>query len=98
MSDTFQRFVDRFSHGAPAPRALPEDLAFMEQELQAVLPESYRTFALQFGGVYTPAVLRLVEQAHLEGYDIQNILLPREAVADTRASWSGGMPTDLIVI
>ena len=48
------------------------------------------------GLVYTPETLQEIVAENIDHPDIQNINDPVEAIAGTKAYWSGGMPEDVL--
>lgn len=69
-----------------------------------VLPQSYLSFAIRIGAIYTPDLLTLMTGGESEiapegaRMDIQNFLSPKELVETTKAYWSAGMDDWLVVI
>ena len=52
----------------------------------------YKTLVSAYGNVYTPDILDAVVEQNLDLPDVQNIILPREALEDTRLYVGAGMP------
>src|SRR5512143_553791 len=98
LQSVSERFMQLFNRSENAARPTEADLVFMEAALDTVLPASYCAFITSWGEAFTPSLLTLIVNKQLDLFDVQNIPLPREAVEDTKAYWSGGMPTDLIGI
>jgi SMI1 / KNR4 family (SUKH-1) len=93
MHQVYSRFMDLFDRSHSKVRATDAEITEMENELDTMVPESYRAFVIEFGGAFTPSLLSLVTDNNIDLFDIQNIVLPRKAVVDTKAYWEAGMPT-----
>jgi hypothetical protein len=91
-------FVARFHFGEGKRTASDLKLDEMETALGTRLPAAYRTFMKRHGVVYTPDILKEIVEKNLDHPDVQDILEPREAIVNTRAYWSGGMPDNVIGI
>jgi hypothetical protein len=56
------------------------------------LPSGYKTLVSVYRDVYTPDILDAVVDQNLDLPDVQNFILPGEALEDTRLYVSAGMP------
>lgn len=89
-------FVQRFHFGNPPLPCTEVDLNVFEDMLGTTLPSSYREFMRWHGRVYTPDILDEIVERGFEHPDLQDILSPSEAIQNTKAYWSGGMPENLV--
>ena len=95
LADLISRFSAVFHHGE-IPATF--DVAVFEQvgDLEVTTPLSYRALLCSSGGLFTPTILEEIVDRQLDFPDVQNIWLLSEVARDTRDSWSGGMPQDMV--
>jgi hypothetical protein len=92
------RFVTRFHFGSPPIPAAEQLLDMIEIELNTKLPSAYREFMMRHGAIHTPLILESLAAQSIDYLDVQDFLAPQEAIDNTKAYWSGGMPEDVIGI
>ncbi len=77
-------FAVQFHAGKRLRPATEAHVTDAEAALGVVWPESYRQFALAYGAVYSPAILRLVVDHKSDFSDVQQFLTPKQSVTETR--------------
>lgn len=90
--DVIGKFVEMWNCNRALRTATQEEIQRTEAALGFALPSGYKTLAIVYGDVYTPDILDAVVEQNLDLRDVQNIILPAEALEDTRLYVSAGMP------
>jgi hypothetical protein len=93
--DSFAQKWNR--HEAPT-LAEESELLEVEAKLNANFPNSYRYFVLKYGDVYSPDILDKIVDKEFDLSNVQNFMLPGQAVIDTEAYEKAGMPTGYFAI
>jgi hypothetical protein len=94
--DIHAEFVRRFHLGKAPVIVTDEQLDQIESELNTHLPFAYRQFITRHGVVHSQCVLSEICDKNLDHPDVQDFMTANEAIDDTKAYWSAGMPDDII--
>lgn len=97
-SEIHDAFVARFHCGERGEPATDAQLDGLEAALNTKLPAAYRMFMSRHGVCYTPAILSEIADGELGHVDVQEFFEPEEAIENTEAYWSGGMPEEVVGI
>lgn len=90
--DVIREFVETWNCNRALRTATTEEILETEAAIGLTLPSGYKTLVSLYGDVYTPDILDAVVDQNLDLPNIQNFILPREALEDTRLYVSAGMP------
>ena len=92
LEDVIREFVETWNCNRALRTATTKEIRETEAAIGLTLPSGYKTLVSAYGNVYTPDILDAVVEQNLDLPDVQNIILPREALEDTRLYVGAGMP------
>lgn len=90
--DVIRTFVEMWNCNRALRTATPKEIHDTEAAIGLTLPSGYKTLVSVYGNVYTPDILDAVVEQNLDLPNVQNFMLPREALVDTRLYVGAGMP------
>lgn len=96
MKEEFKSFYDRFKKNdsnTPEPKL---NIESFEGEYQIKLPDDFREFLSEYGDLWTPNILDLINSNELDLNDVQDFWNIERIKHDKENEWTSQLETDLI--
>lgn len=98
MTDAFKQFFDLFNENEKNAPETEQDVHSFEKKYQIKLPVDYRYFLLTYGDLWTPDVVNVIDDNHLEIDDVQQFLPIDRILHDKEFEWTAKLHVDMIPI
>lgn len=90
--EKINKFATKWQRNSNSLTSTVNEIEEVENKLNIKLPKSYKYLVQKYGDIYTPDILDAIVDKELDFADVQNFILPRQAVEDTLAYEEAGMP------
>lgn len=96
MKEEFKSFSNRFNQNESNKPDSELDINSLETDYQIKLPADYREFLSEYGDLWTPNILDLIDDNELDLNDVQDFWKVERIKHDKENEWASQLDTDLI--
>lgn len=92
----FSKFASSFNQNEETKVASVQDIEHLETTLNIILPQDFKLFMHQYGNLWTPDILDIIDDNDIDMNDIQEFWSVDEIIDDKKEGFTNAISEDLI--